>query len=332
MGPVRLVSIAAALAAGGLAVALTAGAAGAQGSDPPLRAQRWLAPKTDVVAALTRAPAECLTLPADPARRLSVEVGRAAFRTPVVLGGQAARAGIACENCHRSGRTNPDFLFPGVSGAPGTADVTSSLFSTHRGDGIDNPKPIPDLGGEKAKLKIAQAPEGHALETFIHGLVTEEFDGPEPAPAVLQGLADYVRALSPMACPKTPTAPVTLAGLMDDTRRALGAAGALIERGDRPAAATMVAAARARLFLIDERYAGPALAADRERLRAADRQLAEVAEAVRTSAPDARARLSAWRAQSPVLEAVLARDERRSLFDGRRLAAAVQGRLPGKAS
>jgi hypothetical protein len=317
----------------GIAAALAAGAAlAAPGGDAPIRTLRWLAPGADAVTALTRSPAECLTLPADTARRLSVEVGRAAFRTPVVLGGQAARAGIACETCHRSGRTNPDFLFPGVSGAPGTADVTSSLFSTHRGDGIDNPKPIPDLGGPKGRLKIAQAPEAHALEPFIHGLITEEIDGPEPAPAVLQGLADYVRALSPQACPRSPTTPVTLAGLMDDARRALAAAGALVDRGDRPAAATLVAAARARLFLIDERYAGPALAADRERLRAADRGLGEIAELVRSGAPEARARLSAWRAQSPVLEANLARDEARSLFDRRRLAAAVQGRLPGKAS
>ena len=311
---------------------LAAGAALAQGGDVPIRTLRWLAPQADRVAVLTRAPTECLILPADPGRRLSVEVGRAAFRSPVVLGGQAARAGVACETCHRSGRTNPDFLFPGVSGAPGTADVTSSLFSTHRGDGVDNPKPIPDLSGPKARLKIAQAPEGRVLETFIHGLVTEEFDGPEPASAVLQGLADYVRALSPQACPRAAETPVTVAGLLDDARRAMAAAGALMERGDRPAATTMGAAARARLFLIDERYAGPALAPDRERLRAADRALGEVAEAVRSGAPDARARLSAWRAQSPVLEAMLVRDQPRSLFDPRRLAAALHGRLPGAAS
>jgi len=316
---------------GGLA-AMTAGVALAQSGDTPLRTLRWLGPGADAVAVLTRAPSECLTLPADRDKRLSVEIGRAAFRTPVVLGGQAARAGVACETCHRSGRGNPDFLFPGVSGAPGTADVTSSLFSSHRGDGVDNPKPIPDLSGPKVQLKIAQAPEGRALESFIHGLVTEEFDGPEPAPAVLQGLADYVRALSPEACPRAAVTPVTVAGLMEDTRRALTAAAVLIARGDRPAAATMIAAARARLFAIDERFAGPALAADRERLRAADRGLAEIAEAVRAGAPDAQARLSAWRAQSPTLDTALARDAPRSLFDARRLAASLQGRLPARAS
>ena len=118
----------------------------------------WVARGADPARALGSVPTECLKLPADPALAAKVEVGRAAFRTPVLLGGQAARAGINCETCHRDGRTNPDFLFPGVSGAPGTADVTNSLFSTHRGNGIDDPKPIPDLSGPKAQLKVDQAP------------------------------------------------------------------------------------------------------------------------------------------------------------------------------
>ena len=81
---------------------------------------RWLAPGTDAGQLLTRAPSECLAVPADAENAYEVELGRAAFRTPLILGGQAARAGIACETCHRSGRTNPDFDFPGVSGAPGS--------------------------------------------------------------------------------------------------------------------------------------------------------------------------------------------------------------------
>ena len=94
--------------------------------------------------------------------------------------------------------------------------MTDSLFSSHRGDGIDNPKPIPDLSGPKAALKIDQAGEGRALEGFIHGLVTQEFDGPEPTPAVLDGLAAYVRALSPDACPAAPRERVDARLLMID--------------------------------------------------------------------------------------------------------------------
>jgi hypothetical protein len=314
------------------AVLLLAAGALAQAASPPLRAQRWLAAEGDPVRALTRQPAECLILPHAPARRLSVEVGRAAFRSPTVLGGQAARAGLSCETCHRAGRTNPEFAFPGVSGAAGTADVTSSLFSTHRGDGVFNPRPIPDLAGARSALKVDQAPDGRALEGFIHGLVTEEFDGPEPTPAVLAGLANYVRALSPTACPRPADEAVSLAGLMDDARRAVDAAARLAAAGDPGSAVVMVQAARARLFLIDERYADPRLARERNRLKAADHALSDLAEALRRGAPDAGARLTRWALDSQGLEAALARSEQRSLFNPRRLAAATDGRLPRRPS
>jgi hypothetical protein len=290
---------------------------------------RWAPRDADPVATFARIPTECLKLPADAARKLSVEVGRAAFRTPVLLGGQAARAGLTCETCHKGGRSNPSFLFPGVSGAPGTADVTNSLFSTHRGDGVDNPKPIPDLSGPKARLKIAQAPAEHKLEPFIHGLITEEFDGPEPPPAVLAGLAAYVRALEPAACPAQASEPVTVAYYLADIRRALRAAQGEIAAGDAPAAILMIASARSRLGLIDERFASPELTAERRELRAADRRLAEAQDGLRAHRPDAPAALEAWLADSRTLEARLAARAPASLFDPRRLTEAARRRLPG---
>jgi hypothetical protein len=315
-----------ALAAMGLATAVLAATATA----PPLRAMLWVPRDADPARALGTAPAECLRPPADPAQARSVEIGRAAFRTPVVLGGQAARAGISCESCHRQGRDNPDFQFPGVSGPPGTADVTNSLFSTHRGNGTDDPKPIPDLSGPRARLKVDQAPQSRKLEAFIHGLVTEEFDGPEPTPATLQGLAAYVRALHPAACPSTPRQPLTVALLMADARRALHTAQQTAADGDRPTAVVMVAAARARLGLIDERFsADPALGPDRAALRAADARLAAIQQTLRTPGADAAPALKTWLRQSQPLEAALARREPRSLFDPDHLAQAAKRRLPG---
>ena len=120
--------------------------AAAAPADPPIRAERWLAPAARLTA-LTREPAECLARPGSVSAAKSIAIGRTAFRAPLLLGGQAARAGLSCSSCHRNGRGNPDFLFPGISGAPGTADVTASLLSSHRGDGIFNPRPIPDLAG-----------------------------------------------------------------------------------------------------------------------------------------------------------------------------------------
>ncbi len=297
------------------AVALLAAAA-----PPPLKAMRWLAPGVAPVKALATRPRECLAAPSDADEAYRVELGRAAFRAPLLLGGQAARAGIACETCHQNGRSNPNFDFPGLSGAPGTADVTSSLFSSHRGDGVDNPKPIPDLGGPKDKLKVSQAREGRALEAFIHGLITQEFDGAEPPPAVLEGLAAYVRAMGPVACPAGPDEPVRLSGALADARRAIRAAQAAIERGDASAAAVMVEAARAQLGAMNERYAGPALAPERSLLAAADRDLAVALAGVRSSDPAAGAELSAWLGRSQAWGASLARRERLSLYEPRRLA------------
>jgi hypothetical protein len=300
--------------------------------DPPIRALHWIAHDADPVRAIATQPTECLRLPADAAERLKVEVGRAAFRTPVLLGGQAARASLACETCHRDGRTNPDFQFPGVSGAPGTADVTDSLFSSHRGDGIDNPKPIPDLSGPKSALKIDQAPDHRALETFIHGLVTQEFDGPEPAPAVLEGLAAYVRALDPAACPAQARQAVDAPLLMSDARRALAAARGEIARGDRPAAILMLAAARARLGLIDERLEGAnaSHAQDlRQRLRGASARLAAAQETLHEGADPPDKLFDAWLADARPLEADLVAAQPATLFDAARLREAAHRRLPG---
>ena len=81
-----------------LAAAAAAGLALAADGDPPLRALHWIAPGADPVRAIATQPTECLRLPADPAARLKVEVGRAAFRTPVLLGGQEAGARLSCSD------------------------------------------------------------------------------------------------------------------------------------------------------------------------------------------------------------------------------------------
>jgi hypothetical protein len=310
----RLIALAAFAFAFGVAAALPPPA-------PPLRAMRWLAPGADASVVLTHRPTECLAAPADPQNAYLVELGRAAFRTPLLLGGQAARAGVQCETCHRGGRNNPDFDFPGISGAPGTADVTTSVLSSHRGDGIDNPRPIPNLSGPKSALKVSQDPASPALEAFIHGIVTEEFDGDEPPPAVLKGLAAYVRALSPAACPAEAKEPMTAAGALADVRRTLLAAIAALDHGDGEAAALMVASARSQLGDIDERYADPALATQRAMLERAAADLGAAETDARRSAAAAKTSLTAWLAGEPDWARAVAAAQG-SFYDPRRLAQA----------
>ena len=291
---------------------------------PPLRALRWLAPGADGARILTERPVECLKPPASADGAYLVEVGRAAFRSPLLLGGQAARAGIDCETCHRDGRTNRNFDFPGLSGAPGTADVTSSMFSSHRGDDVDDPKPIPDLGGPKSALKVSQSPESGDLERFIHGLVTEEFDGAEPPPAVLAGLAAYVRAMSPTACPPNAIESVSAEADAHDVRRAVRAALVALKRSDSPTAVVMIEAARSLLGAIAERYAP--LGEDGNALRQASLDLAAASADLRRGDPAAGAALTAWLARSEAWERKLKADEARSYYDRKTLAAAIAAR------
>jgi hypothetical protein len=284
---------------------------------------RWLAPGADASVVLTRRPTECLAAPAATQDAYLVELGRAAFRTPLLLGGQAARAGVQCETCHRGGHNNPDFEFPGISGAPGTADVTTSVLSSHRGDGIDNPKPIPNLSGPKAALKVSQDPASPALQDFIHGIITQEFDGDEPPAAVLQGLAAYVRALSPGACPNQATEPVTGAAGLADVRRTLLAAIAALDHGDGPAAALMVEAARSQLGDIDERYAGPALEPQRAALERAGADLAAAEANARRVTPSAKADITIWLADEPAWARSVLAAEPASLYSPAQLSRAA---------
>ncbi|HEY5006555.1 MAG TPA: hypothetical protein VII42_01040 [Caulobacteraceae bacterium] len=284
-----------------------------------IHAARWLAPSADRVRDLGSLPTECLTPSSDPRTAYAIEVGRAAFRTPLTLGGQASRAGLACDSCHRDGRGNPDFFFPGLSGAPGTADVTTALFSSHRDDGIDNPKPIPDLSGPKARLRISQAPGDPALAAFIHGIVTQEFDGAEPPPAVLAGLAAYVRALSPGACPAADREPLRAATYLGAARRAVQTAIAALDRKDPATAAFLADAARSQLGLIYERYDQPGSDAARAALHAADLQLVAANAGVRSGDASARGKLAAWLADLPGWTVVVEREEPQSLFNAARL-------------
>ncbi len=293
-------------------------------AEAPLRAAQWLAPEADAVTALTLQPAECLALPENPDAALSVEIGRAAFRTPLLLGGQGARAGLSCQSCHINGHGNPDFHFPGLSGAPGTADVTSSVMSEVREDGAFNPKPIPTLTlSDSAAPIVTRDPETGALELFIHGLIVEEFAGHEPPPAALAGLANYVRALSPAICPAEMDTPVTLAADMADARRALRTAQSVLETGDGDTGALMLAAVRSKLEEIDERFADEQLADQRAALRATAALLGEIRRTAQDDPASAHAALETWPARLTALEAALASGEPRSLYDPETLDAAL---------
>ncbi len=124
--------------------------------------------------------------------RADLELGEHLFRTPLLLGGQAAKAGLSCNSCHVSGRSNPAFQFPAISGEAGTADTTHNFFSETLGNGEFDPGPIPDL---TQPGKVSHDLETRDLERFLGTIVVEEFGGDQPAQGVIEALSTYVRAL-----------------------------------------------------------------------------------------------------------------------------------------
>jgi hypothetical protein len=273
----------------------------------PIRDVRWLAAGVPIER-VNQLPPECYRAPADVKKRRSAEIGRVAFRAPLLLGGQAARVGLSCSSCHRNGRTNPDFHFPGVSGAPGTADVTTSILSSHRGDGTFNPKPIPDLAGDPLKRIVSRDPAKQDLTKFIHGLITKEFDGAEPPTKVLDGIANYVRAIAAPNC-GTRDLEVTAASLLTDVDTALKLAR---DESDPATARLLIGAARSNLGRIDERFQVTAIESDRRLLNDADSELRALQNDFGSRAEPAL--WSKWNQSWPARRERLQADAPRSLF------------------
>jgi len=162
---------------------------------------QWVHPDADIDAVLGSAPSECMALPADTVKQMSVLTGRAAFRSSTLMGGHAARRGLSCNSCHRNGHGNPDFFITALSDQPGNVDVTNGVFSSHRDDGVFNPVPIPNLLDAGDKSDFGTMVQTDSLQAFITGILSEEFDARPPPEPVFDGLVAYVKALRSNACP-----------------------------------------------------------------------------------------------------------------------------------
>ena len=252
----------------------------------------WLSPDADRAVELTTAPAECLAMPGDPEQAWRVSLGQVAFRSPALLGGLAARTGMSCDTCHRNGHGNPAFFIAGVSGAPGTADVTSGIFSQTRGDDTANPVPIPDLTGIAAKASFGTVRPAHDLPGFVHSVMVDEFQGQEPAPAVAEGLVAYVAALTPAACPGEPSMPLTFDHAARELAGTYAVLLATMDRDDRKAADFVLRSLNLALGRLAQRF--PAAPEASDALPALGRDLGVIRPLIRDDPDGARSALAAW--------------------------------------
>lgn len=276
-----------------------------------LREQAWTAPGENMAHAMTHHQSECLA-----ERNASIETGRALFRSPVLLGGPAARAGISCNACHSNGGMNTSFLLPELTDRPGHADVTSEWASRTLGDGLANPIAIPDLAGASGKSAFGRN-NTPTLAEFTRNVIEQEFQGEPPPPQAFEGLLAYMRALRLRSCPADYTSTVTLATASDDVRRALAAA----READAPTRSLLLLAAQDAMGRIVERLPERRFARDRRVLETLSRDLG----ASRTAAdPMATLETISW---SPRFDAAIARiapREEQTYFNEATLAAALR--------
>jgi len=271
------------------------------------------------VRALTSEPVSC-RVPLEPVSKVevlasgvtysNVDVGRIAFESPALLGGAAGRMGLSCASCHVNGRGNPDFFIEGVSGAPGTADVTNSLFSKSRGNGAFDPTPIPDLAARDGKQM--QVRKGDAFKAKTHGLIVEEFDGQEPPEQMLYDVIAYMDGLALCADPSARQS-LTAQKDMETANTAFWIAQGLAPDGRR----IMARAARERLERLNERFVAPGQADVRGALLEASRAIGAWMEA-----PDAAGEAAVVDALK-VARALVTREQGRSLYEPEVLRAAL---------
>lgn len=273
-----------------------------------LREQAWM-PGADA-RALLEEPAECLA-----SRDRAVETGRALFRSPAILGGSAARAGLSCNACHSGGRRNARFMLPELTDRVGAADVTSEWSSRVRGDGVANAIDIPDLQGVTTRSALGRARDP-SLEHFMHGVIVDEFQGHEPSAAVMASLAAYLRALDQGECERG-LVPVTLSTAAEDVRRAVAAA----DGADAATAQLVLLAAQDAMGRIVERLPARRFARERRTFEALSRELGTMRSG--DVGANMEAALPGWRTRFDAAVTRVSRRERQTYFNEHTLSRAL---------
>jgi hypothetical protein len=298
-----------------VAAALLAGAA-APAAPLLVREQAWTAHSATLAYDLTHTPGECVDHVTS-----ATEIGRALFRSPGMLGGPVARLGVSCNSCHSGARVNARFFIPELTDRIGAADTTSEWASKVRGDGVMNPRDIPDLAGIGVKQSFGHLNDP-SLEHFVHSVIVDEFQGAEPPPQAFESIIAYLRAQNVRSCPPDAEA-VTLRSAADDVRRAMAAAAT----ADDPTAHLVLLAAQDAMGRIVERLPTETFAADRQRLENLSREIGalrdepDIPAAMQGAAPG-------WQARFDAEITRLSRRERRTYFNERTLRHALAAPPP----
>jgi hypothetical protein len=215
-----------------------------------LRESQWLPRGSSIAGDLLERPREALEGGAQ--QTFYVELGRLAFRSFDILGGNARRAGLSCNACHPNGHANARFFIPGLSDQPGRIDVTNALWNHRNEDGVFNPLPIPSLRGVGSKMRFGHAQHGNSLRDLVGTVLVVEFAGDEPSPIMLDALVAYLRKLPVLS--DAAMEPVTLDGDIADLRRYLRVLNTALLDEDAALAEQVVRMVRGQIGFVAERF------------------------------------------------------------------------------
>lgn len=260
--------------------------ASAEDSPLPIDDLKWLDHEADLVAELTRLPAECAADESEPPQAILLALGRIAFRSPMLLGGLAARSGMSCDSCHPNGHARPVFFIEGVSGAAGSVDVTAGIFSQSRDDGEFNPVPIPSLVDVGSKSSFGRMAPKNDLDDFLHAVIVDEFQGQVPSPNVKQGLLVYLGTLRSSACPALAYEKIDLERAIRNVESSLDVLEWALDVDDVPSAEFVLISLRSALGRIYQRF--PAEESEREGLVEISRSLSQLRSTLADRPDDAR--------------------------------------------
>jgi hypothetical protein len=154
----------------------------------------WISTTGAQLAALTEQAVECVK----PIDNYQFNLGRLAFNSPRLLGGQAGRMGLSCASCHPAGRANNAFFVSQISDSPGRADISHHFLSSQGGDQIFNPKNIPDLAAVES-LRF-QNRNDEKFDQLLIRLIEVEFDGQTPNEEVFAALKLYLASNDVTEC------------------------------------------------------------------------------------------------------------------------------------
>ncbi|MBL4908211.1 MAG: hypothetical protein JKX94_12220 [Sneathiella sp.] len=123
-------------------------------------------------------------------------LGKLLFNSPSLLGEKAVRIGLSCNSCHPNGHVNTSFYISGLSGDPGTIDLSNSFWRKGTEDGKFNPIPIPSLRNISKTAPYGSQISLPSLPAFTRHVIVDEFDGPPPSAQTMKALISYMNLLA----------------------------------------------------------------------------------------------------------------------------------------